>query len=58
MKVKGRRIRVGRLVKKEIQFCEIWGMKRRDFSDVAEGILQIFTDVSKVPLYPECLAER
>jgi hypothetical protein len=39
MKINGRRIRVGRLIKKEFLFCEIWGMKLGDFSDVAESIL-------------------
>jgi hypothetical protein len=33
-------------------------MNGGDYSDVAERILQIVTDVSKVPLYPEYVAER
>jgi len=33
-------------------------MKGGDTSDVAERILQIVTDVSKVPLYTEYVAEQ
>jgi HD-like signal output (HDOD) protein len=33
-------------------------MKGGDSSDVAERILRIFTDVYKVPLYSEYVAER
>lgn len=33
-------------------------MNGGDFSDAANRILRVVTDVSKVPLYPEYVAER